>query len=434
MQSSGYSLEAPAEPEPRNVVGSAVTDHAFASAANISHATVVTGNTTGATQEALESSANPASFSRDEESSGQDAQADTGGSGWQWADRAQVLRAHQRDSLHLLKLQDLFADVVRSLIGSRRYLSNQTTVSVLSQALYYGLSFGLGTQTLGEEYVEIYPYVNRKRNFPSKLRRILSLVVLIGAPYALSNLVERLSNGRSASDAPEGGTPLTRRQILVKWLRSGWFKALPELWFAWFLIKGRNVQWTKSLMGMSYITNSPAASQKAPSAYEPVGFLLLLPLVNRVLAGWRAKRAREEEEAARAESLDSAGKGKGDHPAVVKDITSRYNIDGRPVDLTTLGAISEEQQTGGIDVTTVDPHSFTPHSILDKSALANPDRQCPLCLAPCGLAEESGGTCATECGHVFCWSCIQDWSAEKMECPLCRQALRLERLTPLYNL
>jgi peroxin-10 len=220
-------------------------------------------------------------------------------------------------------------------------------------------------------------------------------------------------------------------------LRSGWFKALPELWFAWFLIKGRNVQWTKSLMGMSYvsglaqindvvlmifcmatsqITNSPAASQKAPSAYEPVGFLLLLPLVNRVLAGWRAKRAREEEEAARAESLDSAGKGKGDHPAVVKDITSRYNIDGRPVDLTTLGAISEEQQTGGIDVTTVDPNSFTPHSILDKSALANPDRQCPLCLAPCGLAEESGGTCATECGHVFCWSCIQDWSAEKVRC------------------
>ena len=90
MQSSGYSLEAPAEPEPRNVVGSAVTDHAVASAANISHATVVTENTTGATQEALESSANAASFSRDEESSGQDVQADTGGSGWQWADRAQV--------------------------------------------------------------------------------------------------------------------------------------------------------------------------------------------------------------------------------------------------------------------------------------------------------------------------------------------------------
>ena len=90
MQSSGYSLEAPAEPEPRNVVGSAVTDRAIITGANISHASVVTGNTTGATQEALESSANPASFSRDQESNGHDVQADTGGSGWQWADRAQV--------------------------------------------------------------------------------------------------------------------------------------------------------------------------------------------------------------------------------------------------------------------------------------------------------------------------------------------------------
>ena len=85
-------------------------------------------------------------------------------------------------------------------------------------------------------------------------RRVLSLVVLIGAPHALSSIVERISHGSASSDVRRGEAPLTRRQILIRWLGSGWVKALPELWFAWFLIKGRNAQWTKSLMGMSYVS------------------------------------------------------------------------------------------------------------------------------------------------------------------------------------
>lgn len=67
--------------------------------------------------------------------------------------------------------------------------------------------------------------------------------------------MEWISDGRPSRDLEQGGVPLTRRQIIVKWLCSGWIKALPELWFAWFLIKGRNVQWTKSLMGMSYVSS-----------------------------------------------------------------------------------------------------------------------------------------------------------------------------------
>jgi hypothetical protein len=117
------------------------------------------------------------------------------------------VRSYQRDSLQILNLQDLLSDVIRSLIGklylrrdklcnsspgktgSRRFLANQTAVSVLTKIWYFGSTFGLGdyhlslktkifqlilgdltgSQTLGEEYVEIYPYVNRRRNFPSRL-------------------------------------------------------------------------------------------------------------------------------------------------------------------------------------------------------------------------------------------------------------------------
>ena len=56
-----------------------------------------------------------------------------------------------------------------------------------------------------------------------------------------------------------------------------------------------------------------------------------------------------------------------------------------------------------------------PQTILSTSDLTLPDRQCPLCLSPRGVSPESGGTCVTECGHVFCWSCIQEWGHEKVK-------------------
>lgn len=51
------------------------------------------------------------------------------------------------------------------------------------------------------------------------------------------------------------------------------------------------------------------------------------------------------------------------------------------------------------------------YTVLDISALPAGDRaarRCTLCL------EERTSTCATECGHLFCWSCIFGWGREKV--------------------
>lgn len=74
-----------------------------------------------------------------------------------------------------------------------------------------------------------------------------------------------------------------------------------------------------------------------------------------------------------------------------------------------------------------------PNTYLTDEAQELPERQCTLCLEPRGSGEGSGGTVAvTECGHIFCWGCLG--GLDKMECPLCRQALRMERLVAAYNL
>jgi hypothetical protein len=62
--------------------------------------------------------------------------------------------------------------------GSRRYLSNQTTVSVLSQALYYGLSFGLGAAAASWWVLDpclIALHVNRHANTRRGICRDLPL-------------------------------------------------------------------------------------------------------------------------------------------------------------------------------------------------------------------------------------------------------------------
>jgi peroxin-10 len=54
-------------------------------------------------------------------------------------------------------------------------------------------------------------------------------------------------------------------------------------------------------------------------------------------------------------------------------------------------------------------------------------RKCTLCL------EELKDPAATQCGHVFCWTCIGDWVREKPECPLCRRAAMAQHILPLRS-
>lgn len=104
------------------------------------------------------------------------------------------------------------------------------------------------------------------------------------------------------------------------------------------------------------------------------------------------------------------------------DSTNEMFIDDRPVS-SLLGASASESE--------VKPVEEDENTILDVTSISpslRAGRTCTLCL------EERTDSCVTECGHMFCWGCIVGWGREKAECPLCRQALSLTRLLPIYNL
>lgn len=54
----------------------------------------------------------------------------------------------------------------------------------------------------------------------------------------------------------------------------------------------------------------------------------------------------------------------------------------------------------------------------------------------CGIchANRTYPACPVDCGHVFCWSCIQKWvQTVRPECPLCRTPCSAADVIPLYN-
>jgi ribosomal protein S12 methylthiotransferase accessory factor YcaO len=91
MESSGFSLGLPAEPEPRNIVPatSSTANQPGVTTSNAAYASAVNAASSALTAEAIRSSASPASLSQKETS----ASATEQESGWHWADRAQICEA-----------------------------------------------------------------------------------------------------------------------------------------------------------------------------------------------------------------------------------------------------------------------------------------------------------------------------------------------------
>ncbi|KAL0242269.1 hypothetical protein I308_105898 [Cryptococcus tetragattii IND107] len=316
------------------------------------------------------------------------------------ASQAQILRSHQRDTAQIHRLTELASEIARSLAGTRWLAQKQILVDLLVKAVYLSLTLGRGSQTLGEEYTDILPYSPRRRSSPSKTRRFLTIMFLLFPTVLVSPA--------STSYIRTGGhsQPSSRWRIAVEkigeFLSSPLGKAIPELHMIVFLFRGRFFELGRRLTGMSYISAlPPTPPEQRPESYEPLGLLLLIPFIHRLSGPWLSARAELPQPSSHETWIgDTIHSGKVAESAPIIDADTSYD---------------------------------SPKTYLTQEALDLPERQCTLCLEPRGTGEGSGGTVAvTECGHVFCWGCLG--GLEKLECPLCRQSLRMERLIAAYNL
>lgn len=314
------------------------------------------------------------------------------------AQQAQIIRSNQRDLFHVSALREQTEGVLRSWLGTRWLTRWEKEIELGTKLLYYGLTVGRATQTLGEEYTEIWAHSASRNRLPS--RRVRLALVLI--PTLPSYLLARWGSLLSSSSIPQ--SLINKLPTLIE--------VISEINLAIFYFRGTYYNIAKRVLGIRYISLIPEDPNSRPPSYSLLGILLGIRLIYRLLSFIRTISSR-------AEASDSALlKGKRH-----MDDTQETYIDDQAVSSMLRRAREEDTPPPSAedDDRTVLDFSHIP-------ATVRASRNCTLCL------EERTASAATECGHLFCWDCIVGWGREKPECPLCRQTLNLTALLPVYNL
>src|ERR1700722_978772 len=141
-------------------------------------------------------------------------------------------------------------------------------------------------------------------------------------------------------------------------------------------------------MNRRQLSSIPEDPHTRPPSYSLLGILIAIRLLHRLITFIRTSARGAE--AALAKGKQSV------------DDTRESFIDDRPISslLTTV-------DLGGASTGSAEEDEFTILDVVSISPDLRAGRHCTLCL------DERTETCATECGHLFCWSCILSWGREK---------------------
>ncbi|RDB29160.1 Peroxisome biogenesis factor 10 [Hypsizygus marmoreus] len=319
------------------------------------------------------------------------------------AQQAQIIRAHQRDLYHVSSLREQTESVLRSWLGTRWLTRWDREVDLLVKLAYYGVTTGRATQTLGEEYTDIWQYSASSQRAPPSSRIRASLVLL---PTICAYSLGRLGNAFALRER------LPWLGEVLKSLPTG-LEVVSEINLAIFYLRGTYYDLLKRVFRIQHISSIPEDPHTRPPSYSLLGLLIIARLLYRLTTAVRTQ----------AVNTTSASSLRGKEKARASPDSRETFLDDRPVS-SFLGPENPE----GEPATPAEDDERTMLDIVSIPDTVRASRNCTLCL------EERTDSCSTECGHLFCWSCIVGWGREKAECPLCRQSLNLTRLLPIYNL
>ncbi len=299
--------------------------------------------------------------------------------------------------------------------GTRWLTRREKEIDLLTKLIYYGITIGQGrlslpawdisscsfegSQTLGEEYTDIWQYSSfaDRAPPPNKIR---------GALIFLSTFPSYILAKWAASPTLHMRYPKTAKYMKILPLL---FNVAAEANLALFYLRGSYHDLSRRLLGVQHVTRSlftlpriqliyfqlssiPENPHVRPPSYSLLGVLLGIRLLHRLVPYIQSRREEASSPSDMQRRLsDQQGVG------------SELFIDGEAVsDLLDLDPATEPTRSAEEDERTILDVAVIPDAV-------RAGRNCTLCL------EERTDSCSTECGHLFCWNCIVGWGREKVK-------------------
>ncbi|KAK1830288.1 Pex12 amino terminal region-domain-containing protein [Podospora conica] len=389
-----------------------------------------------------------------------------------------IIRAHQKDAYFQGYLTNQLNDLHRRLRGARSAHAWATETRTLADLLYLSLTTLIGNRTLGEEYCDLVQVeeptllsrLHPPRDdaaaaapkpggplLPSLPRRAGYIATSILLPYLFSRLLPsvrgalrrrlqdrltRLTLQGAGSTSPTGPSRAYRLQryllLHLPTLTSG--AHLHAAMLATFYFTGAYYTLSKRLLGLRYVFTrhvDPASPAGGRVGYEVLGVLLVVQMVVRSYLHVRDQLLHPQPTDDDDDDIDAQIRerafGAGVHVSL-DDNAYASNTELLPGTPTGSGNQRSLAEIGASTHTPV-PRGGRPRYDLGAAGggvmawiKGGQQRKCTLCL------EELRDPAATQCGHVFCWTCIGDWVREKPECPLCRRDALVQHILPLRAL
>jgi peroxin-10 len=338
-----------------------------------------------------------------------------------------IIRSHQKDAYFQGVLHNHLSTLLRPIYGSRFIHTYNTETSTFSDLLYLCLTTLLGNRTLGEEYCDIVQIEDDTLRLPSIARRGGYILTSILLPYGLNRILPTFrakirtkleANLRRLSKHKQQNSRAykIRNYILTHLSTITSPSPLHALTLTIFYFTGSYYQLSKRIWGLRYIFTKKVSESEARIGYEVLGVLLVVQIL---VQGWTHIHSTIQEHTISSAAVLA-------HGVEVSLDPNAYTSNNELLYQASLPTSSKLN----IEKLIHTPPAVTPRIELKGEKTMGwikgiQQRKCTLCL------DELKDPSATQCGHVFCWTCISDWVREKPECPLCRRGCLNQHILPL---